>query len=184
MGWAAENQLGVNDVRSCWLEAPGSLWAAGMKQVAHWTGSPATATAEGADLGPLGTLGLAQQWFGIFGIGSELHAVGWSEAIMSRAQNGTWSLTLNRSSEQLALWFRAVAGLYPNEVFAAGTPPSCSNCGNRVWRWNGSQWSLAPNLPVIGQVRSAHAVPPNVVFIGGQVDGPTETAAIVRLLRQ
>jgi hypothetical protein len=182
--WTSETPLGINNVRSCWLESSNVLWAAGTEQVTKWTNG--AGSAQGADLTALGALASVQQWFWMFGIAGELHAVGYNECIMSRSAAGTWSLTLNHSTVTVPLSFRAVAGLRSSEVFAAGTPATClsGGCGNRVWTWNGSQWTLAASLPLLGEVRSSHVVPPNLIYIGGQVDGPGERAAIIRAVRQ
>ena len=179
-GWSSAVPLGINNVRSCWLESSGVLWAAGTEQVTRWTGS--FGQAQGADLSALPIPGSAQQWFDVFGVGGQLHVVGWYETIMSRTAAGSWSLTLNRSSETLPLYFRAVAGLRENEVFAAGHPPTAP--GQRMWRWDGTGWSMSPSLPALTEVRSAYAVPTaNALYFGGQIN-PRENAAIVRMTRR
>lgn len=178
-GWSAQAMLGINNVRSCWLESSNVLWAAGTERVTKWNGT--FGVAEGADLSALDIPGSAQQWFAVTGVGGELHVVGFEESIMSR-RNGTWSLTLNRSTETFALWFRAVAGLHANELFAAGNNPTSP--GQKLWRWNGTQWSSDASLPAMTEVRSAHAVPSrNRLYFGGQLN-PMERAAIVRMTRR
>jgi hypothetical protein len=158
--WGAETALPIDGARSCWLESSSVLWIGGLMQVAKWNNG--ALSAQGVDTSIFDASDqLSQQWLGIFGIDGWIHAVGVKRRVMSRNPSGVWSLTYDPSDSN---WLRAVGALRVDEVIAGGFYGAEHST---LLRFDQSTWRAAPDLAVLGEVRTMWVADGSTIYFGG-----------------
>jgi hypothetical protein len=150
---------GVAHFDGCWVDADGTVYAAGQPSLVHYAPNGASWTLEGPDTSLLG--GSLFQFHAVTGSGGRLYAVGDEQTVAVREVDGGWSLPVHQtiSSGSLA----SVISVAANEQYAGGQV--CPACGE-AHGFQGN-WSLGTDLPLIN-VYSLYAVDVNTVFAAGQ----------------
>jgi hypothetical protein len=163
---------GVAHFDGCWVDADGSLYAAGQPYLVHYAPNGSSWTLDGPDTSLLG--GSLFQFHAVTRSGGRLYAVGDEQTVAVREVDGGWSLPVHGgiSSGSLA----SVLSVAANEQYAGGQV--CPTCGE-AHGFQGS-WALVADLPLIN-VYSLYAVDANTVFAAGQeknASGGTQGAAL------
>ncbi len=160
----SSNDLGITDPKACFMRSDGVLWVAGLKDIVRWESGAATVETLGTDFTSIGTNVSGQYWYGIWGFGELLHAVGYKRRVLSRDSTGAWALSSNPAPAQSGD-LRAVVGASSTELYAAG---SSSGTEKNWWASDGGTWTGKSQLPFIDYVRSSYVAGPDDYYLGGE----------------
>jgi hypothetical protein len=142
------------------------MWVAGLKDIVRWQSGAATVETLSTDFTALGTDVSSQYWYGIWGFGELLHAVGYKRRVLSRDSSGAWALSNNPPSQTGDL--RALVGAGPGELYAAGSTYS----GEKNW-WasDGGTWTAKAQLTFLDAARCSFVAGPDDYYLGGTGSG-------------
>ncbi len=160
------NDLGITDPRICFMRSDGVAFISGLKDIVRWDQGAATVETTTTDFTAIGTDVSQQYWYGIFGFGEQLWAVGYKRRVLARDLTGAWTLASNPAGQTGDL--RALVGASTSELYAAGTTVS----GEKNW-WasDGGTWTGKQAIPFLDDARVSYVAGTDDYYLGGETGG-------------
>jgi hypothetical protein len=162
--------IGAHYGTGCTVDGNGDLWVAALGGVAHY--SMGGFTIEAPDQSITGPIAMNA----VTAVAGWVHAVGASRHIFTRDPQNAWSISHNPPSDPSDL--SVVGATAANEVFAAGEYSSKDTTAQMFF--NGTTWSVAPDILLLGNVAAMWVASPNEIWLGGEELGGEGTPVIVR----
>jgi hypothetical protein len=147
------------DLYDCYVQPDGVVLGAGDGKLARYFPDG------GSDLLPVqapGFDGTPIRWLAIHGVADHIFLAGDAKAIVELMPDGGFEKRYEPSGTVGN--FRAMAGLFPNELFAAGDVQDDDHAA----RFDGNTWSITNSFAPLVNVYGMHAVNANAYFAVGQ----------------
>jgi hypothetical protein len=162
---SVSTNLGFTNPTTCFMRPDGVMFVAGLKDIVKWESGAAVLETLTTDFTAIGTDVSNQYWYGLYGFGEQISAVGTKRRALQRDGTGAWTLISNPPQQQGTLW--TAFGASATEIYATGTSYSSED---NFWAFDGGTWKGELNTPFLDYGRVSYVAGPDDYWVGGSAN--------------